>query len=97
MESDAASDATGHNEDEGEEADDWRMLRLVYQHLPPNQRERDEHTRRGWDEPKSYPTRNFYQVKPISKILFRQGVFPVDIWDIEDPACVVLVDDFMGM
>lgn len=50
-----------------------------------------------WERYRSYPsvsfvqlpfrsTRNFYQVMPISEILFGQGVFPADLSDIADPS-----------
>ena len=70
-----------------------RMPHLVYAHLPANQRDKDEYARRGRGPPKAYPTRNFYQVKPISEILFRQGIFPVDIWDIDDPKSFFLAGE----
>ena len=44
-----------------------------------------------------YSTRNFYQVKPISEILFRQGVFPADTWGIDDPASFFLAEEAHGM
>ena len=87
--------------EEGEEAEEpeteWRMRRLVYAPLPPNQRDRDEYARQGKGAPKAYRTRNFYQVMPISEILFRQGVFPEDIWDIDDPASLWLAEEAHGM
>ena len=46
---------------------------------------------------KMYATRNFYQVLPISDILFRAGVFPEDIWDIDRPAAFLLAEDAHGM
>ena len=114
--------------DEAEEAEeaeaDWRMPRLLYAHLPPNERDREAYERelqalrdrleqatseaeaalakRALEKRiekgcKMYKTRNFYQVKPISEALFRQGVFPEDIWDIDDPASFLLAEEAHGM
>jgi hypothetical protein len=74
------------------------MPRLVYAHLPANRRDLDEYARTGRERDRQvYESRNFYQVKPISEILFRQGVFPEDIWDIDDPASFWLAEEGHGM
>ena len=47
--------------------------------------------------PLSYASRSFYQVMPVSEILYRVPVFPADIWDIEDPAQFVLAEHGWGL
>ena len=73
------------------------LPRLVYQHLPPSQRERDQAAARHRPPPKSYRTRNFYQVKRIDEILFAVPIFPVDVWDIEQPEQFRVCEHGWGM
>ena len=78
-------------DEEGAADDDsWRLLRLVYAHLPPSERHRVEYARKRRAPPKACTTRNFYQVMRVSEILFSVPIFPADLADVDDPACFLL-------
>ena len=97
-EEDEAGEDEGAEEAEAEaEADDWSASQLVYAHLPPSQRQRDQAARRRRPPPKAYASRNFYQVVPMSEILFSVPVFPADVWEIEDPDCLLISEHGWGM
>ena len=83
--------------DEVMDGSSWRLPRLVYEHLPPSQRERDEAVRKGKEPPKAHRSRNFYQIKSISEILFHVPIFPVDLSNSIDPECFLLCVDGWGM
>ena len=56
---------------------------LYYAHLPPSQRQKDEAAKKRRRPPKAYESRNFYQVVPLSQLLFQVPIFPADLR--EDP------------
>jgi hypothetical protein len=69
----------------------------TYAHLPASQRQCDEAEEQGKPPPKSYRTKNFYQVVPIHDILYRVPMVPTDLEDIEDPAHLFLALDLWGI
>ena len=76
--------------------DSCHLKTLVYQHLPASQRQKNDAERQGRKE-LSHATRNFYQVMSIQDILFRTPLWPVDLFDIEQPKEFYLNADMWGL
>ena len=97
---DAAAGGTG-GEAAGGEVGNCKLTELVYALLPASQRDRDEarrkKRRRGQQ---SYATRNFYEVVPVSEILFSVPIWPAkldSVGDMYDPKRFLLNEYGWGL
>ena len=95
---DEGDETCGICDDDDSSDDSWERPHLVYGYAyrPPKQKDRDESKRKGEEPPKMYATRDFYQVKPISEILFKVGIMPYEAWDY-DPTEFVQCRNCWGM